>query len=166
MNVEAAVDPPVRVIRSARRKKTVSARMVDGELQVRVPAGLEPADERELVDDMVRRSARRRRSQDIDLDERVRVLTRRHGLRTPTSIRWVTNQAGRWGSCTPATGEIRISDRLAGFPPWVVDYVIVHELAHLDVAGHGPDFWAIVDRYPRTERARGFLIAKAMEADD
>ena len=42
-------------------------------------------------------------------------------------------------------------------PSWVLDYVLVHELAHLRVPGHGPKFWALVDRYPRTERARGYL---------
>ncbi|MEO7981809.1 MAG: M48 family metallopeptidase, partial [Sporichthyaceae bacterium] len=47
--------------------------------------------------------------------------------------------------------------RLQGMPSWVVDYVLVHELVHLLVPGHGPDFWAHVDRYPRTERARGYL---------
>ena len=65
----------------------------------------------------------------------------------------------RWGSCTPATRTIRLSTRLAAFPDWVIDYVIVHELAHLVVHGHGPDFWDLVNRYPRTERARGYLIA-------
>ena len=161
-----AASPPVRVVRSARRKKTVSARLVDGELVVRVPAGLGPEREAELVADMVASFARRFRSDTIDLHDRAAVLARRHDLRSPTSIRWVSNQSGRWGSCTPATGDIRISDRLAGMPTWVLDYVIVHELAHLEIAGHGPDFWAIVDRYPRTERARGFLMAKALEPDD
>ena len=42
-------------------------------------------------------------------------------------------------------------------PDWVLDYVLVHELAHLVVPGHGPQFWSLVDRYPRTERARGYL---------
>ena len=59
-----------------------------------------------------------------------------------------------------------MSDRLAGFPGWVLDYVIVHELAHLRVAGHGPAFWQLVNRYPMTERARGFLIAKGLEDAD
>ena len=158
--------PPVVVVRSARRKKTVSARLVDGELVVRVPEGLGARREAELVSDMVAKFERRHRSDGIDLGARAAALARRYRLRTPTSIRWVTNQSGRWGSCTPSSGGIRISDRLAGMPTWVLDYVIVHELAHLDVAGHGPEFWAIVERYPRTERARGFLIAKAMEPDD
>ena len=76
------------------------------------------------------------------------------------SVRWVTNQEkSRWGSCTPSTGAIRLSHRLAGLPPFVIEYVLVHELAHLVHASHGPEFWALVNRYPKTERARGYLMA-------
>jgi hypothetical protein len=63
----------------------------------------------------------------------------------------------RWASCTPAEGTIRISERLRDAPGWVVDYVLVHELVHLLVPGHGQDFWELVRRYPRTERAIGYL---------
>ena len=55
-----------------------------------------------------------------------------------------------------------MSTRLAAWPPWVLDYVLVHELAHLVEFDHSPAFHALVDRYPRAERARGFLIAKSM----
>jgi predicted metal-dependent hydrolase len=49
----------------------------------------------------------------------------------------------------------------------VLDYVLVHELAHLVVPDHSPAFHEIVDRYPRAERARGFLIAMSRgETDD
>ncbi len=71
----------------------------------------------------------------------------------------------RWGSCTISTGAIRISNRLVAFPDWVVDYVIVHELCHLEVRGHGPDFWKLVHRYPKAERAIGYLIAKSGDED-
>jgi predicted metal-dependent hydrolase len=87
-------------------------------------------------------------------------------LPAPDSIRWVTNQEGRWGSCTPTDRTIRISSRLVGEPGWVLDYVIVHELAHLVVQGHDRAFWDLVERYPRTERARGFLIARGLESDE
>jgi len=85
---------------------------------------------------------------------------------TPLSVAWSTRQNGRWGSCTPADGTIRLSNRLQGMPDWVIDYVLVHELAHLLEAGHGPRFWELVGRYPRTERARGYLegIAAAEHA--
>jgi predicted metal-dependent hydrolase len=82
----------------------------------------------------------------------------------PTSVRWVDNQRNRWGSCTPADGTIRLSRRLVGMPDWVIDYVLFHELAHLLVPGHGPEFWALVARYPRAERARGFLEGVAATA--
>ncbi|HVE47201.1 MAG TPA: M48 family metallopeptidase [Acidimicrobiales bacterium] len=156
----------VEVVRSTRRRRTVQARTVGDVLRVSIPATMTKADEERFVADMVRRMERRTSSAGIDLNERALALARRHGLDMPQSIRWVDNQEWRWGSCTPADGSIRISSRLAGYPAWVVDYVIVHELAHLRVAGHGPSFWALVGRYPKTERARGFLMAKGLETDE
>ena len=59
------------------------------------------------------------------------------GRAQPASVRWVSNQESRWGSCTPAEGSIRISDKVRGMPGWVLDYVLLHELAHLIEPGHG-----------------------------
>ena len=42
-------------------------------------------------------------------------------------------------------------------PDWVIDYVLLHELAHLVVPSHSPAFWTLLSRYPKTERARGYL---------
>ena len=86
------------------------------------------------------------------------MLARRYKLPTPKSIRFVDNQKSQWGSCTPANSEIRLSSRLTQFPSWVLDYVIVHELAHLVEFHHNAKFLALVDQYPKAERARGFLI--------
>jgi predicted metal-dependent hydrolase len=158
-----AVD--VRVVRSAKRRKTVQARMVDGCLEVLIPARMSEREEAHWVEQMQGRFLRQVDAERIDLDRRATALARRYELPVPSSIRWVSNQRHRWGSCSPWNGEIRISDRLAAWPVWVLDYVIVHELAHLREAGHGPRFQALVDRYPRAERARGFLIAKSGSAD-
>ena len=153
----------VEVVRSARRRKTVQAREVDGVIRLLIPASMSAAEEARWVGEMSRRLARRRSAERIDLAQRAEMLAARHRLPHPTSIRWVDNQEWRWGSCTPSQGTIRISSRLAGFPDWVVDYVIVHELAHLAEAGHGRRFWALVGRYPRAERARGYLMAKGID---
>ena len=155
----------VEVVRSRRRRRTVQAREVDGVLRVSIPATMTRAEEERWVDEMVRRFERRRSTDRIDLARRAAALARRHGFPEPASIRWVDNQRARWGSCTPGDGTVRISSRLAEYPDWVVDYVIVHELAHLVEPHHGPTFHALVDRYPRAERARGFLIAKGLEPD-
>lgn len=151
----------VEVIRSARRRKTVQARRVNGVVRVSIPATMTRAEEEHWVAEMVRRLERSVRTGAVDLVERAARLADRHGLPLPASIRWVDNQDLRWGSCTPTDGTIRISSRLASEPEWVLDYVIVHELAHLVVTGHGRRFWALVSRYPRTERARGWLMARA-----
>lgn len=115
---------------------------------------------------LVRRVAQRRLGHEIDLTARAATLSARYRLPTPREIHWVDNQMRRWGSCSPARGTIRLSRTLAAFPTWVLDYVIVHELAHLEVPCHGPAFWEIVNRYPLTERARGFLIAKGLDQGD
>lgn len=166
-----AADPgpeplPVEVVRSAKRRKSVSARIVDGRIVVRMPQWMSAAQEAEYVTTLVAKLERQRTTAELDLPQRARTLARRYDLPEPRSIRFVSNQAHRWGSCTPSTGDIRISDRVAGFPDWVLDAVIVHELAHLVHLHHGPEFWALAHRYPKTERAYGFLIAKQLTDDD
>lgn len=156
----------VEVVRSARRRKTVQARRVNGVLRVSIPATMTKVEEERWVTEMVRRMERKKVTDEVDLERRAKELATRYRLPAPDSIRWVTNQEGRWGSCTPTDRTIRISSRLGGEPGWVLDYVIVHELAHLAVHGHDRAFWDLVARYPKTERARGFLIARGLESDD
>lgn len=159
--IEALEPLEVMVIRSKKRRKSAQARMRDGLLEVRLPAQLSEKEGAKIVTGFVERFERSRRSELVDLDVRAASLADTHGLHTPASIRWVSNQLFRWGSCTPSTGEIRISDRMARFPLWVIDYVIVHELAHLEVSAHNDEFHAIVGRYELAERARGYLQAKS-----
>jgi len=151
----------VEVIRSPRRRKTVQARRVNGVVRVTIPATMTRAEEERWVAEMVRRLQRSTAACGVDLEERATALAERYELPRPTSIRWVDNQELRWGSCTPVDGSIRISSKLLSEPGWVLDYVIVDELAHLVVPGHGRRFWGLVDRYPRAERARGWLMARA-----
>lgn len=156
----------VEIIRSPRRRRTAQARLVDGVLQVRVPAGLPRREEDRLVSGFITRFERHRQAGPIDVAARARALARTFELPEPRSVRWVGNQSTRWGSCTIHTGDIRVSDRLAAFPDWVIDYVIVHELCHLVVPDHSAAFWELVGRYPLAERARGYLIAKGSDLDD
>lgn len=151
--------PPVRVIRSSKRQKTVSARMVDGVLVVRVPAWTTSDEEQALVDKVLVRFDEKRRCGRLPLEPRARELAARFGLPEPRSIEWSSRQRFRWGSCTTGSGDIRISSRLADAPGWVLDHVIVHELAHLVVADHSPEFHALVNRNPNAERAEGYLLA-------
>jgi len=149
---------PVEIVTSRRRRKTVQASIVDGVIRVQAPASMPKRELDEHVQYLVARLERRYRSESVDLDARAKKLSKRFSLPVATSVVWA-NQRSQWGSCTPTTGEIRISNRLAAYPPWVLDYVIVHELAHLVEANHSPAFNALVDAYPLAERARGFLMA-------
>lgn len=147
----------------------MSAYREGGRTIVLIPSRFSAAEERTWVEAMMRKLAagdKRRRPSDEQLLERATDLSRRYlgGLAEPVSIAWVTNQSSRWGSCTPADGTIRISVRVKGMPPWVLDYVILHELTHLLQPGHGPGFWSLLESYPRTERARGYLEGVAATA--
>jgi predicted metal-dependent hydrolase len=157
---------PVEVVRSRKRRKTVQAEVVDGRIRVHMPAWMSARQEQEYVTDLVERLEKRYRSEHVDLTARARLLARRHGFPEPAAITWSDRQRARWGSCSIGTREIRISRRLADWPSWVLDYVIVHELAHLVEPNHSPAFHALVARYPRAERAIGFLIAKGLGEDD
>jgi len=166
------VAPVVEVRRSRKRRRTVAAYREEDKVVVLLPARFTRAEESEWVATMLarlERSERRRRPGDAALAGRAAELSERYleGRAVPLSVRWVDNQLSRWGSCTPADRTVRLSTRLRGMPPWVLDYVLVHELAHLIVPGHTPQFWAWVDRYPRAERAKGFLegVAAASRAD-
>lgn len=158
----AGVDLPVRITVSDRRKKTISAKIVDGVLDVRVPSSVTTAVRDAHIRDLAKRLARKRASTEVDLEKRAAILAKRYGLPKPTTITWSSRQNTRWGSCTPSTGAVRISDRMSEMPLWVVDYVIVHELAHLVHPDHSADFHALVARYPRVERAEGFLEAVSL----
>lgn len=160
---------PVVVRRSSRRRRTVAAFWEDGNAVVAIPASFTKSQEREWVQRMLaklkkqgeRRNAqgRRRPATDQVLAEHAAHLSRTYlgGRAVPTSVRWVGNQNSRWGSATPADGTIRLSNKLQPMPQWVIDYVLVHELAHLLVAGHNADFWRLVEAYPETQRAKAFL---------
>ncbi|MET9700165.1 M48 family metallopeptidase [Streptomyces sp. NPDC006529] len=160
-----SADPAPRAVevrRSARRRRTVSAYREGDRTVVLIPARMSEAEERRWVGVMLDKLAAqesKRTLGDAELTERAERLSEQYfgGRARPTSVRWVTNQNTRWGSCTPAEGSIRLSHRLQGMPEYVLDYVLLHELAHLLVPGHGPGFWQLLEAYPRTERARGYL---------
>ncbi len=157
---EAPPRLPVRIIRSSKRRKTSAAKILSDCIEVRVPAGLPPAFEADVISTLVGRLERKRAAEagEINLFDRAAELADKYGLARPKSVTWA-EQNDRWASCTSARGTIRISTRLARVPRWVLDAVIVHELAHLSEPNHGPRFWKLANRHPRQERARGFLEA-------
>ncbi|HZE39104.1 MAG TPA: M48 family metallopeptidase [Stackebrandtia sp.] len=160
------VSPPVDVRRSTRRRRTVSAYRDGERVVVLIPDQFSSAEEAEWVDRMLGRLSARDKRAGKGGDSALRARAVRLAGRyypeypvaaAPTSVRWVDNQNSRWGSCTPDDRTIRLSTRLATMPGWVIDYVLLHELAHLVVPRHGKEFWSLVERYPKTERARGYL---------
>ena len=155
---------PIKVIRSERRKKSSAARVVNGVIEVRIPSWMSPTQEQETVDALAARIEKKRSIEEtpFDLAERAKKLARDYDLPVPESIRWATNQNTLWGSCSFTRGDIRISARLTGVPDWVLDYVILHEITHLAEPSHNADFHRLMDRYPRLERAEGFLEAMGL----
>lgn len=159
---------PVEIVRSERRRKTVNAKIRNGVLVVQAPAHLSDSDLAPIIKKLQTRLKRKIQpvpQTDDELEKRAKELNKAYfnGELRWQSIRYVTNQNKRYGSCTPDNGTIRLSHRLATMPAWVRDYVIVHELAHLLEPNHSANFWELVNRYPLTERARGYLMALDLE---
>ncbi|MFH1673707.1 MAG: M48 family metallopeptidase [Pseudomonadota bacterium] len=156
------------IIRSKKRRKTVQAREVDGKLEVLAPAAMSDKELAPVIGTLKRRIERRKVKSELDdkaLEKRAHRLNHQYfdGLLRWESIAWVANQNKRHGSCTPCRGTIRISHRIAKMPRFVQDYIIIHELAHLVEPNHSKKFWEAVYRYPKAERARGYLMALGLE---
>lgn len=155
----------VMVRRSARRRRTVSISRREGDLVIAIPASFSARQETQWVNRMVdqlvskeARSAPARRT-DASLMRLAREVSEAHlgGRAHPSSVTWSTRQNQRWGSCTPTDGTIRLSHQLQGMPDYVLRAVMMHELIHLLVPGHGPDFKALMAQFPQAEKAQGFL---------
>lgn len=161
---------PVEVVvrRDGRLKKSARwGREPDGSILLRVPPRTTRREVERLLDDIAKQLKKQRkldaRRTDDDLQARAEHVNRTYfgGQIEWTAIRWVGNMTTRLGSCSnggTTDGHIRLSDRMKGWPEWVIDYVIAHELAHRVHPNHSADFWNFLgEAYPLTERARGFI---------
>jgi predicted metal-dependent hydrolase len=164
-------DAMVKIIRSNRRRKTIQAKMVNGEFWVYLPAGLSVKEEEKWVVKMQQRFEKQKRhrllNSDGALQQRAQELNKKFfGGRLEFEIQYVTNQTSKFGCCDTRKKQIRISDRVVKTPYWVQDYVLIHELAHLMYPNHGNQFWTKVNEYRFVERAKGYLIAVGMMKEE
>ena len=162
-STEPSFSPPIRIVATRRRRRTVAARLRAGVLEVMVPASMSISEQQRWAERMrerIEKQMRRRLPSDERLERRAQTLNARYfGGRLRWSSIGFTDTTSLWGSCTFTSGAIRIAARLAKFPEWVLDFVLMHELAHLVQSDHGPAFQEMLDRYPLAERARGYLLA-------
>ena len=154
--------PEVEIRVSPRRRKTVAAYWEGERIVIVFPQRVPKRDRQAYVDELAAKLiAGRAKSRPTDsaLHERATHLSRTYlkGLARPTSVQWSTRQHTRWGSCTAADGSIRISARLQGAPQFVIDAVLVHELAHLVHSDHSPEFYQLANKFPRQHDADLFL---------
>lgn len=157
---------PIDLVRSARRRRTYKWSLVNGRVRLEVPSGLRASEERRILAQVAERARERleraARSSDMELLTRARTLARRYLPEAAPHLRsvaWSERQGHRWGSCSTDSGAIRLSSRLHGLPEYVLEAVLVHELAHLIEPNHTPRFHTLANSYPQAERARGFLEA-------
>lgn len=150
----------IRVRRSARRKKTISVSKEVDIFVLSTPARYSVENNIRSLTQLLNRLAARDHSSASDLVGLADEMSQRYfgGRLRPQSIRWVTNQnVSRWASTTTSTGDIRISHRLQSVPRWVLETVVVHELAHLQIGPHSAEFHALADRHPRQSEAKLYL---------
>lgn len=155
----------IEIIRSSRRLRTVSARIVENTLIVSAPDTLSHERLNKIIVDFKLKFERKKLKEELDKKENLAAIAsainrKYFGNRLKiNSIQYVTNQTSKFGCCNYRSADIRISHRVGMMPDWVRDYVVIHEMAHLIEPNHSKSFWDIVSCYGLAERARGFLMA-------
>jgi hypothetical protein len=161
----------IKILRSKKRRRTVSARMIKDILVVRAPENIPENRLEKVVAELKARIERKQLKEELNKHEYLAQRAKEFNWQyfenklNINSIEYVTDQNSKFGCCNCRTGCIRISHRISAMPQWVRDYVVIHELAHLAVPDHSKAFWNIVNRYKLAERARGYLIAAGSEME-
>ena len=150
------------VIRSTRRKKSISAYRQGGRIVISIPARLSKADERAIVPEMIAKIRDQEASKTLGeaqlaarIDQLLTELAPEITAR-PASVVWRPMRE-RWGSCTSVDRSIRISDRLKLAPEYALDYVLFHEAIHLQHCDHGEEFTEVLNRFEDSELASAYL---------
>lgn len=139
---------PHRIVHRRGARGTVWTEIDDRDRHLLCVAGEEPFIARR-VHDFLKREARR------DLE----AACRRYATKLGVNFRRIAvrDQSSRWGSCS-TTGVLSFSWRLILAPPYVLDYLAAHEVAHLVELNHSPRFWRLVARIcPSFKRAKTWL---------
>lgn len=162
----------VKIIRSPRRHRTISARMVNDCLVVRAPQHVSQERLDTVVEGFKIKFQKRKLKEALDRKQSLREIVEKlnekyfaNALKI-NSIEYVIDQNSKYGCCNYTHRSIRISHKVGLMPSWVRDYVLVHEMAHLLEPNHSKSFWSIVSRYKLAERARGYLLAMGFLAED
>jgi predicted metal-dependent hydrolase len=151
----------VKVVR--KRVKNINARLNGSTLLVSAPRRVSKAEFEATIEQLARRLVRRARADAVNGEGGAEAIARKIAARfanppNVTSVRWVTTQSARWGSFSPLSGVVRLNATLRLMPPWVLEAVVAHELAHALHADHSPAFWKLVKSVcPQTDKARAFL---------
>ena len=155
----------VKIVRSKRRLRTVSGRLVENTLLVNAPLMLPQDRLEQIVAKFKLKFERKRLKEELgksdDLLERAGKINEKYFANRLkiNSIEYATDQNTRFGCCNYRAASIRISHRVGLMPEWVRNYVVLHEMAHLIEPNHSSAFWDIVSRYKLAERAKGYLMA-------
>ena len=159
----------VEVRRSSKRRKTIEAYRKGDTIIVAIPARMSKREEERVVAEMVSKLGKDDlRLTSTELMARALELNSLYlgDKATPITVEWSSRMERIWGSCTIEERAIRLSNRLDDAPRYALDYILLHELVHLIVAGHGPDFKALLAGYPQLERAEGYLEGRQIRLEE
>lgn len=157
------------VIRSKKRKRSISAFRQGGKIIISIPARLTKAEERQVVPEMVAKiRAKEVAPDELELSKLVDQLLSKYAPEIeirPSSVSWRAMNE-RWGSCTSVDRTIRIATKLQRAPKYVLEFVLYHEAIHLYIVDHGPEFQEMLKRHPRQLEAEAFLAGYELAEQD